>query len=323
MGKFSALAVALTLAMSGGAAADDYPSRAVTLVVPFPAGGGTGLLARILAEQMQVELGQPVIVENVGGAGGSIGVARVARAAADGYTLVFGNWASNVGSGAVYPVDYDLIKDFEPVARIADTPLWVVARKEFPANDFKTLIAWLKANPGKATAATVGLGSGSHLCGIYLQNTLGVQFQFVPYRGGAPASQDLVAGNVDVMCDQASNSLPFARAGQIKALVVMARHRWFGAPEVPTVDEMGVPGIYVSFWHGLWAPKGTPKEIVARLNGAVVASLGNDAVRKRFADQGQEIPPRDQQTPEALAAYQKADIDKWWPMVKAAGIKGE
>jgi len=314
---------ALAPAISRVASALDYPTRPITIIVPFPAGGPVDTLARLLAEPMRLSLGQPLVIENVGGAGGSIAAARVARAEPDGYTMILGNWTSLVGTPAVYPVSFDVKNDFAPVALLAFSPLMLVGRTSLPANNVRELIAWLKANPGKATAATVGLGSGSHLCGIYLQNTLGVQFQFVPYRGGAPASQDLVAGNVDVMCDQASNSLPFARAGQIKALVVMARHRWFGAPEVPTVDEMGVPGIYVSFWHGLWAPKGTPKEIVARLNGAVVASLGNDAVRKRFADQGQEIPPRDQQTPEALAAYQKADIDKWWPMVKAAGIKGE
>jgi tripartite-type tricarboxylate transporter receptor subunit TctC len=319
-------AVALALAMFAvidGAAADDYPARTITMVVPFPTGGGTTLLARILAEFMKDKLGETVIVENVGGAGGSIGVAKVARAAPDGYTLVFGNWASNVGSGAVYPVDYDLLTDFAPVARIADAPLWLVARKDFPANDLKEAIVWMKANPDKATAATVGVGSGSHLCGIYLQNTTGVRFRFIPYKGGAPANQDLVAGNVDMMCDFSSNSLPFVRSGQIKALGVMAKQRWFGAPEVPTVDEMGVPGLYVSFWHGLWAPKGTPKNAIAKLNGAVVDALADPTVRQRFADQGQEIPPRDQQTPEALYAYQKADIEKWWPMIKAAGIKGE
>jgi tripartite-type tricarboxylate transporter receptor subunit TctC len=293
------------------------------MVVPFPAGGGTTLLARILAEAIKEKLGQPMIVETVPGAGGSIGVAKVARAAADGYTLSFGNWASHVGSGAVYPVDYDLLKDFEPIAHVADAPLWLVARKDFPANNLKDAIAWLKANPGKATAATVGVGSGSHLCGIYVQNATGVRFQFIPYKGGAPASQDLISGNVDLMCDFASNSLPFYRSGQIKALAVMAKQRWFGAPQVPTVDEMGVPGIYVDFWHGLWAPKGTPKDIIAKLNSAVVDVLADDTVRKRFADQGQEIPPRDQQTPAALHAFQQADIEKWWPMIKAADIKAE
>jgi tripartite-type tricarboxylate transporter receptor subunit TctC len=323
MRKLCAIAFAALLGLIANAAAQLYPARTVTMVVPFPAGGGTSLLARILAEQMKSELGQPVIVENLSGAGGSIAVARVARASADGYTLLFGNWASNVGSGAVYPVDYDLLKDFAPISRIADAPLWLVARNNFPAHDLKEMIAWLKANPGKATAATVGVGSGSHLCGIYLQNATGTSFQFIPYRGGAPAIQDLMAGNVDMMCDFSANSLPFVRSGQIKALAVMARQRWFGAPEVPTFDEMAVPGIYVSFWHGLWVPKDTPKDIVARLNGAVVAALADPALQKRFADQGQEIPPREQQTPEALYAYQKADIDKWWPIIKAAGIKAE
>ncbi len=323
MGKLFAIALAAALATIGSAAAENYPSRVITMVVPFPAGGGTTLLARVVAEAMKAELDQTVIVENVPGAGGTIGVARVARAAPDGYTLLFGNWASNVGTGAVYPVDYDLIKDFEPIARIADAPLWLVARKDFPAKNLKEMLAWLKANPGKATAATVGVGSGSHLCGIYLENETGIRVQFIPYHGGAPAMQDLIAGNVDMMCDFSSNSLPFYRAGQIKALAVMAKHRWFGAPEVPTVDEMSVPGIYVSFWHGLWAPKGTPKDVIAKLNGAVVKALADPTVQKRFADQGQEIPPRDQQTPGALAAYQKAEIDKWWPIIKGAGIKAQ
>jgi tripartite-type tricarboxylate transporter receptor subunit TctC len=318
-----AIAVAISLAWIGSAKAEVYPSRTITMVVPFPAGGGTTLLARILAEAIKEKLGQPMIVETVPGAGGSIGVAKVARAAADGYTLSFGNWASHVGSGAVYPVDYDLLKDFEPIAHVADAPLWLVARKDFPANNLKDAIAWLKANPGKATAATVGVGSGSHLCGIYVQNATGVRFQFIPYKGGAPASQDLISGNVDLMCDFASNSLPFYRSGQIKALAVMAKQRWFAAPQVPTVDEMGVPGIYVDFWHGLWAPKGTAKDIIAKLNSAVVDVLADDTVRKRFADQGQEIPPRDQQTPAALHAFQQADIEKWWPMIKAADIKAE
>jgi tripartite-type tricarboxylate transporter receptor subunit TctC len=246
-------------AVSRGASAQTYPSRPITMIVPFPAGGATTTLARVLAEHMKETLGQPVVVENVAGAGGSIGVSRGARAAADGYVLSFGNWASHVGAGAVYPVAYDALADFEPVARVADTPLWVVARKSLPVSDLKELIAWLKANPEKASAATVGPGSGSHLCGIYIQNNTGTRFQFVPYRGGAPAIQDLVAGQVDMMCDMSSNSLPHVRGGQIKALAVMSKSRWFGAPDVPTVDEMGVPGIYVSFWHGLWAPRARPR----------------------------------------------------------------
>jgi tripartite-type tricarboxylate transporter receptor subunit TctC len=315
-----ALAVAL-LAGVGSAAAQVYPSRPVTVIVGFPPGGATTLLARILAEHMKETLGQPIIVENVAGAGGSLSVNRVVRAPPDGHTLSFGNWASHVGAGAVYPVSYDARTDLAPIARVADTPLWVVARKDLPANDLRELIAWLKANPDKASAATVGPGSGSHLCGIYLQNNTGVRFQFVPYRGGAPAMQDLVSGQVDMMCDMSSNSLPWVRGGQVKALAVMAKERWFGAPDVPTVDEMGVPGIYVSFWHGLWAPKGTPADVIGRLNGAVVKALADATVRKRFADQGQEIPPPDQQTPQALMAYHKADIDKWWPLIKAANIK--
>lgn len=310
-------------AVSRFASAQTYPSRPITMIVPFPAGGATTTLARVLAEHMKETLGQPVVVENVGGAGGSIGVSRSARAAPDGYLLSFGNWASHVGAGAVYPVAYDVLTDFEPVARVADTPLWVVARKDLPVNDLKELIAWLKANPEKASAATVGPGSGSHLCGIYIQSNTGTRFQFVPYRGGAPAMQDLVAGQVDMMCDMSSNSLPHVRGGQIKALAVMAKSRWFGAPDVPTVDEMGVPGVYVSFWHGLWVPKGTPTDIVAKLNGAVVKALADPTVRQRFVDQGQEIPPRDQQTSAALAAYHKADIDRWWPLIKAANIKAE
>ena len=315
-----AAALAATLVTIESAAAQVYPSRPITMINPFPAGGATDILARTLVEHMKGSLGQPIIIENVPGAGGSVGTGRAARATPDGYTLSFGNWASHVGSGAMYPLSYDLLKDLEPVAYIATSPLWIVARKSFPATDMKEVIAWLKANPDKASAATVGVGSGSHLCGLYLQKNTGVRFQFVPYRGGAPASQDLVAGNVDLMCDLAANTLPFVRSGQIKAYAVMAKARWFASPDTPTIDEMGVPGLYMSFWHGVWASKGTPKEIVAKLNAAVVNALADAAVRQRFADQGHEIPPREQQTPEALAAHHRADIDKWWPIIKAANI---
>jgi tripartite-type tricarboxylate transporter receptor subunit TctC len=317
-----AVALAATLEIvAAGAQAQTYPSRPITMIVPFPAGGATTTLARILAEHMKGTLGQPIVVENVAGASGSIGTTRAVRAAPDGYTLSFGNWASHVGSGAMYPLQFDLLKDLEPVAFLANSPLWVVARNGLAPRDLKEFIAWLKANPDKASAATVGVGSGSHMCGIHFQNITGTKFQFVPYRGGAPAMQDLIAGQVDFMCDFAGNSLPNVRNGQIKPYAVMAKARWFAAPEVPTFEEMGVPGLIMSFWHGLWVAKGTPPDIVEKLNGAMRAALADPTVRQRYVDMGQEIPPREQQTPQALAAHHKAEIEKWWPIIKAANLK--
>jgi tripartite-type tricarboxylate transporter receptor subunit TctC len=316
-----AAAFLIGLHFAGSASAQVYPSRPLTLINPFPAGGATDILARTLFEHVKGALGQPIIVENVPGAGGSVGTGRAARAAGDGYTLSFGNWASHVGAGAMYPLQFDLLTDLEPVAYIATSPLWIVARKSFPAHDMKEMIGWLRANADKAAAATVGVGSGSHLCGLYLQKNIGVRFQFVPYRGGAPASQDLVAGNVDFMCDLAANSLPFVRNGQIKAYAVMAKARWFAAPDIPTIEEMGVPGLFMSFWHGVWAAKGTPRDIVERLSAAVMSALADAGVRQKFADQGHEIPPREQQTPQGLATHHKAEIEKWWPIIKAANIQ--
>jgi len=316
------LACATALAASI-AHAQVYPARVITIVVPLPPGGATDTLARVLAEHMRGTLGQTIIVENVPGAGGTLGVGRVTRAAPDGYTLSLGNWATHVSSAASYSVPYDLPADLAPIAKLADTPLWMVAKNALPVKDLGELIAWLKANPDKASAGIVGMGSGGHICGLSFQRATGVRYQFVPYRGGAPAMQDLLSGQIDFMCDMAANSLPQVRAGTIKPIVVMSKTRWFAAPGVPTAEEMGVPGLAISLWHGLWAPKGTAAEVVGKLNAAVVAALADPAVGKRFVDLGQEIAPRAQQTPGGFAAYHKAEIEKWWPIIKGANIKNE
>ena len=271
--------------MSRTATAQAYPTRPITIVVPYPAGGPTDTLARILAEHVRISLGQPVVIENVSGAGGSIGVGRVARAAPDGYTVSIGHWQTHVLNGASYQLPYDVVKDFEPVSLLADTPQWIVARKTLPAKDLSELIAWLKQNPGKATAGTVGVGA-LEITGIYFQKKTGTSFQFVPYRGGAPLNQDMLAGHIDFGFGQAASTFVHVRNGNLKAYAVMAKKRWAAAPDVPTIDEAGVAGLYASFWHGLWVPKGTPTEPIARLNLAVQAALTDAAVRQRFADQG-------------------------------------
>ena len=310
-------------AASRFASAQVYPSRPITIIVPVPPGGVADPIARILADHLTVTLGQPVVVENVTGAGGSIGVARAARAAPDGYTVSIGNWLSHVGASAVYPVQYDVLNDFEAVSLLTNSPILITARKDFPASTLKELIAWLKANPDTASAATVGAGSASHVSGVYFQRATDTRFQFVPYRGGGPAVQDEVAGHVDLMFNEATGALPYVLSGQIKTYAVLAKTRWFAAPQIPTSEEMGVPGINISFWHGLWVPKGTPAEIVLKLDAAIVDALADPTVRKRLTDIGQEIFPRDRQTPEALYAFHKAETERWWPIIKGAGIKNE
>jgi tripartite-type tricarboxylate transporter receptor subunit TctC len=320
------LSVALALAVWAavvGAHAQTYPSRPVTVIVPFAAGGVTDIVARIVSERMMTALGQSVIIENVSGAGGTIGVTRLFRAAPDGYTLVVGQWTSHVGAGAMYPVPFDYLNDFEPVSMLSLAPLWIVGRSSLPAKDLRELIAWLKANPDKASAATTGLGSGIHMCLVYFQNVTGTKFPLAPYRGAAPLMQDMLAGQIDLSCPEAGQTLPQYRAGNIKAYAVLTEKRWFAAPDVPTIDEAGVPGLHFPFWHAIWAPKGTPKDVIARLNAAVVETLADPGVRQRFNELGHEIAPREQQSPAALAAYHKAEIDKWWPIIKAANIKLE
>jgi tripartite-type tricarboxylate transporter receptor subunit TctC len=272
---------------------------------------------------MAKALGQQIVVENVTGAAGTLGVGRVARAAPDGYTLSIGHWSTHVINGAVYPLQYDLLTDLEPLAMIASNPLLIVAHPSLPPKDLRELIDWLKANPDKASAGTAGVGSASHVGGIYFQSATGTRFQYIPYRGTGPAMQDLVGGRIELMFDQASNSIPQLRNGRIKAYAVTSKTRLAGAPEVPSVDEAGLPGLYLSIWYGIWAPKRTPAETVDKLNSAIVASLADPDTRKRLGDLGQDIPPRDQQTPQFLAAFHKAEIDKWWPLVRAAGIKPE
>ena len=305
------------------AMAQAYPSRSITMVVPFAAGGPVDTLARILAERMRASLGQTVVIENVTGAGGSIGTGRVARAAPDGYTLVIGIWTTHVVNGAIYALQYDVLNDFEPVALLANNPQVIVAKKSMPANDLKGLIAWLKLNPDKASAGTAGVASPQHVLGVFFQSATGTRFQFVHYRGGGPATQDLVAGQIDLIIGDQVTSLPQIRSGNIKAYAVTNKNRLTAAPDIPTVDEAGLPGFYTTVWNAIWAPKGTPKNVIMKLNAAVVGELADSAIRRRLADLGQQIVPRDQQTPEALAAFHRAEIEKWWPIIKGANIKGE
>jgi tripartite-type tricarboxylate transporter receptor subunit TctC len=309
------------LAGISAASAQTYPTRPVTLIVPFASGGPSDALARILGERMKASLGQPFLVENVTGAGGSIAVGRAARAAPDGYTISFGHLGTHVANGAIYPLSYDLLADLEPVVMLPSNPMVVVSRGNLPAKTLKDLLAWLKANQDKATAGTAGAGSGSHIGGVYLQTLTGLKLQYVPYRGTGPALNDLVGGQIDVIVDQASNSMQQIRAGSIRAYAITDTVRLKAAPEIPTAEEAGLPGFHMTLWSGLWVPKATPKDIIAKLNVAAVEAMGDPAVQKRLADLGLELPARDQMTPQALGAWHKAEIDKWWPMIKKAGIK--
>ena len=315
------IAIALTaLAGIAGVQAQTYPSRQITIVVPFPPGGSTDVAGRIMAEKMRPLLGQPVIIENVGGAGGSIAVGRVARAAPDGYTIDIGQWDTHVGS-IIYPLNYDLQKDFEPIGLISVNPQLMVARKTLPADDLKGLVAWMKANPGKATF--VNQNAAAQVSGILLQQLTGTQVQFIPYRGAGPAMTDLISGQVDLLVVQGAVALPQVRGGTIKAIVNLSPNRSASMPDIPTSDEGGVPGLYMSGWFGFFAPKGTPKDIIDKLNSAMVQVLADPAVRTRFAELGLDVASREQQTPEGLAAFQKAEIEKWWPIIRAANVKPE
>lgn len=307
----------------GAAQTQGYPSRSVTMIVPLPAGSAFDVTARILAERMRAPLGQPVIVENVTGASGSIGAGRVARAAPDGYTLCFGGVGTHVLNGAILHLPYDVVRDFEPVALVASAELLIVARKTMAANSLLDLIAWLKANPDKASQGNGGLGSLTHIVGVSFQERTGTRFRSVPYSGAGAAIHDLVAGHIDIMIDLAPNSLPQLHAGTIKAYAVMAKTRLAAAPDIPTVDEAGLPGFYMSAWQAVWAPKGTPKAVIGKLNAAIVEALADPAVRKRLADLGQQTVPPEQQSADALRALQKAEIEKWWPIIKAANIRAE
>jgi tripartite-type tricarboxylate transporter receptor subunit TctC len=317
------VATLVGLAWAGMAAAQNYPTRAMTMIVPFPAGGATDTLARFLAEKMRAVLRQPVIIENVAGAAGSLGVGRAVRSAADGYTLSIGTSTTHMLTGGLYALQFDLLKDLEPVIQIGSEPLLIVGRKSLPADDLKGLIAYLKANPDKASVGIAGVGATGHLTGISFQKETGTRFQFVPYRGNAPAMQDLLAEQIDFMIEPSSNFKSLVGAGSVKPYAITGRARLPSSPDIPTADEAGLAGFFASLWYGLWVPKDTPKDIVAQLNATLVQVLADPAVQKRFDELGIQITPLAQQSPEALRGFQQAEAERWWPVIKASNLKAE
>src|SRR5258708_7874309 len=323
MRRFVLAVLCATLAFADSASAQTFPSRPITIIVPFAAGGPSDAMSRILAERMKITLGETLLVENVTGAGGSIGVGRAVRSAPDGYTLSFGHLGTHVANGAIYKLGYDLVTDLEPVALLPSNPMIIVSKNAVPAKTLKEFLAWLKAQPKPPTAGTAGAGSGSHIAGLYFENVTGIKLQYVPYRGTAPAMNDLVAGQIDLIVDQTSNSIGQVRAGNIRAYAVTSDKRLDSEPDIPTTDEAGLPGFHMTLWSGLWVPKDTPKAIVAKLNAATVDALNDPTARKQLESLGLQMPPKDQLAPEALGSWQKAEITKWWPMIKAANVKVE
>jgi tripartite-type tricarboxylate transporter receptor subunit TctC len=316
-------AVLLGLGFAGNATAQNYPAHPITMIVPFPAGGATDTLARFLGEKMRSALGQPIIIENIAGAAGSIGVGRAVRSSADGYTLSIGTSTTHMLTGGLYALSFDLLKDLAPVILIGSEPLLIVGKKDLPADDLKGLIAYLKANPDKASVGIAGVGATGHLAGISFQKASGSKFQFVPYRGNAPAMQDLLAGQIDFMIEPSSNFKSLVAAGSVKPFAVTGTTRLASSPNIPTADEAGLPGFFASLWYGLWVPKNTPKDIVATLNATMVQVLSAPSVKERLTDLGIQISPLDRQSPEALRELQKTEADRWWPIIKAANLKAE
>ena len=315
------LGLVATLALAGSAAAQNYPSRPITIIVPFSAGGPSDAMARILAERMKVTLGEAVLIENVTGAGGSIGVGRAAKSPPDGYTISFGHLGTHVANGAIYKLNYDLVGDLDPVVLLPSNSMVIVSKNAVPAKTLKELLEWLRSRSAPAAAGTAGAGSGSHIAGLYFENLTGIKLQYVPYRGTGPAMNDLVAGQIDLIVDQLSNSIQQVRGGTIRAYAVTDAKRVESAADIPTVDEGGLPGFHMTLWSGMWVPKGTPKDIIAKLNAAAVEALNDPAVRKQFENLGLQMTPKDKLTPEALGEWQKAEIAKWWPVIKAANVK--